>query len=105
MDAAGEVSWRKSMAAQGNLEGEQKQSLVELDAKLNMLTNAIISDFVSHQALAHPNLLISLPDKFLGETSNCKHFLLWCSLQFSGQERVSNQQKIVQSALSWATME
>lgn len=95
MDAAGEASWQNAMAAHGKLVREQQQHLGELDAKMNMLTNAISSTSVSYRALAaHPSSLISYPDTFSGETSQCKGFLLQCSLYFSGQEGVSEQQKI-----------
>lgn len=47
MDAAGEVSWQNTIAAQGKLVGDQQQHLGELDAKLNMFTNTICSVFIS----------------------------------------------------------
>lgn len=50
MDAAGESNWHKAMVAQGRLVGDQQQHLVELDAKLNMLTSIISTTFVSPQS-------------------------------------------------------
>lgn len=40
MNAAGERVWRLAVAAQGQLVGKHHQHLVDLDAKVNMLSQA-----------------------------------------------------------------
>lgn len=96
MDAAGESNWHKAIVVQGKLV-EDQQHLVELDAKLNMLTSIISTTFISQRTLtANFSSLISSPKKYVGETSQFKGFLLQCSLYSSGQEGVLDQQKITQ---------
>lgn len=66
-----------------------------MDAKLNLISQALSAATI-HTPVSSTSPLITQPDKYAGEPTQCKEFLLQCSLYFSSQERLSEQQKIEQ---------
>lgn len=91
--------------------GKQQLRLEDLDIQINWLTQAVPQALQTYQPpalLTAP--LVSRPDKFAGEASQCTGFLLQCSLYFTGLVSINDQQKIAQflslptsKANKWAT--
>lgn len=96
-----DASWRNAILAQGKLVREQQKHLGELDAKVNLLINAVSQNLVSYQNPAVPlSLLVSYPNNILGETGLYKGFLLQCSLHLSAKliSQIRKNCTVLQSA-------
>lgn len=90
VDIAGEESQCDAVSGQGRPLGEQ-HCLGELESKLNQLTSTFSQVILNRATLpVHNNSLIPWPDKFYGDPSMCKSFLLQCSLDFAGQTRLTD---------------
>lgn len=94
MDAAEEESQHDTVSAHGRLLKKQ-QCLGKLDAKLNQQTNVVCQSFLACTAIP-TSILIPCPDKFSGDTSQCKGFLFQCSQYFARQAGLTDQQNIGQ---------
>lgn len=111
MEAPGAMSWWDAISTHGKLMRQQQQHLGMLDIHVNQPTDAVSQVLQTCQSKVMPTApLISCPDKFVGKASQCYGFLLQCSLYYTGQVGINNQQKIAQflnllsdKALKWAT--
>lgn len=82
-----------------------------MDARITQLTTAVSQALLTQpMPIISSSMLIPHPDKFSRKISGCKGFLLQCSLFFTAQMGMTDQQKIAQfinlhigKTLKWVT--
>lgn len=83
--------------------------MADLDAKVNLLSQALATNAAHRAPAPAASTLVPGMDKYASDTSQCKGFLLQCSLYFAGHKELSKRQNIAQflgllneKALKWA---
>lgn len=107
MDAADELDWQQAIMVHRQLMGKQWQDIADLNTKIDLLSQAIAIAPPWITMPQHSSPPMPAPEKFSGDISQCKGFLLRCSLYFTRHKGMSEQYKIPKSAhwkaLKWAS--
>lgn len=80
MDAADELDWQQAIMVHRQLMGKQWQDIADLNTKIDLLSQAIAIAPPWITMPQHSSPPMPAPEKFSGDISQCKGFLLRCSL-------------------------
>lgn len=83
MDAAGQFHWQPVTTAQQQVMGEQLQQIAELNAKIDLVSQALVSAPQRHMQPPVTSSPITIPEQFLDEDTECKGFFFFSTAMFS----------------------